>query len=34
MMPFEWHLQADGDREGVLKFDNVGHLVDAAAEGG
>lgn len=34
MMPFEWHLRVDGDREGVLMFDNVGRLVDTVAEGG
>ena len=32
MMPFEWHLRAKDGRDGVVKFDNVGRLVDMAAE--
>ena len=34
MMPFEWHLRNKDERESVLKFDNVGRLVDMAAESG
>jgi general secretion pathway protein H len=32
MMPFEWHLRDKDARESVVKFDNVGRLVDTAAE--
>lgn len=34
MMPFEWHLRDADDREGVVKFDNVGRLVNLSAEAG
>ena len=34
MMPFEWHLRDKDERDSVLKFDNVGRLVDMAAESG
>ncbi len=34
MMPFEWHLRDKDERESVVKFDNVGRLVDTAAEAG
>lgn len=29
MMPFEWHLRQDLQRETILKFDNIGRLVNA-----
>jgi general secretion pathway protein H len=34
MMPFEWHLRDKDEREGAVKFDNVGRLVDITAEAG
>ncbi|SDZ73315.1 type II secretion system protein H [Thiothrix caldifontis] len=34
MMPFEWHLRDNAQREGVVQFDNVGRLVDLATEAG
>lgn len=34
MLPFEWHLRGSDEREGVVKFDNIGRLVDPAAEAG
>jgi len=32
MMPFEWHLQDNAQREQVVMFDNVGRELDVAAE--
>lgn len=32
MMPFEWHVRDNAQREAVVKFDNVGREVDLAAE--
>lgn len=34
MMPFEWRLRDTGKREGIVRFDNVGRVLDAAAETG
>lgn len=34
MLPFEWHLRGNDEREGVVKFDNVGRLLDPTAEEG
>lgn len=34
MMPFEWRLRGKDNREGVVKFDNVGRQPDPAAEAG
>ena len=32
MMPFEWHLQDKDGRDGMVRFDNVGRVVDVASE--